>query len=110
MITMRKIFLLLISTSIATFYSCTSGEKDIHPVRKDIVQAVYASGKIFPQRHYTVVSKFPGYIQKIHVNAGDQVKHGQLLLTIKNETGQLSTSSARNQYELARQNASEDGS
>lgn len=106
---MKKITLFLLCSSVIILTSCGNKDKAVHPVKKDIIQAVYASGKVFPLHHYTVVSKFPGYIQKVHVNAGDHVKIGQLLLTVRNEAGQLNTMTARNQYELARQNADENG-
>jgi len=104
--TYRSIILLLIAAIAA---SCGGKKNDVHPFRKDIVQAVYASGRLFPEHHYTVLSKFPGYIQQIHVKAGDVVKSGQLLLTVKNEVGKLNTSSAKNQFDLAKENADENG-
>ncbi len=86
---------------IIVLFSCGKNNNVTKPVRKDVVQAVYASGKLFPKDHYMVLSKFPGYIQQVHVNAGDIVKAGQILLTIRNETGKLNTGSALNQLNLA---------
>lgn len=103
----RPIYFIL---SILALVSCSKKKDEIHPVRKDIIQAVYASGRLFPEKHYTVVSKFPGYIQKIHVAAGDKVKTGQVLLTVRNEVGRLNTITAKNEVDLARQNADENGS
>lgn len=94
---------------IVALLSCGKQKDETTAIRKDIVQAVYASGKLFPKQHYTVVSKFPGYIQQIHVKAGDAVRSGQILLTVRNEIGKLNTMSARNQLLLAEENADVDG-
>jgi HlyD family secretion protein len=89
--------------------SCDNSNNQVKPVRNDIIQAVYASGKLFPVNHYTVYSKFPGYIQNIYVKPGMAVKQGDLLLSIRNEVSTLNTNSAFNQAQLARQNADENG-
>ena len=97
------IFALLASTILS---SCSKSGK-VSPVRKDITQAVYASGKIYPMNDYRVVSKLPGYVEKIHVHIGDTVHAGQPLLTIKSEVSELSVTTAKNLLELARRNSDE---
>lgn len=99
---MKQIFLFTIA---AAFFSCGKKGDTALPVRKDITQAVYASGKIYPLNDYKVYAKLPGYVEKIHVHVGDSVKVGQPLLTIKSEVSEKNVEMAKNQYDLAQKNA-----
>src|SRR3990170_2405462 len=85
-------------------FSCGKKNDSVLPIRKDITQAVYASGKIYPLNDYKVYAKLPGYVEKIHVHVGDSVKVGQPLLTIKSEVSEKNVEMAKNQYELAQKN------
>lgn len=105
---MRKTFLIFLS--ILIFGSCKRSAESVTPIRKDLTQAVYASGKIYPLNDYKVYSKLPGYIEKIHVRVGDSVKAGQPLITIKSEVSELNVSTAKNLLELAQKNANENSS
>lgn len=100
----KYFFLFCISLS---FLSCGKKNDSTNPVRKNITQAVYSSGKIYPVNDYKVYAKLPGYVEKIHVNVGDSVKIGQGLLTIKSEVSEKNVEMAKNQYELAQKNAGE---
>ena len=102
---MKKTSLVLIV--IALLSSCGSKNNSTFPVRKDITQAVYASGKIFPVNDYKVYSKLPGYIEKIHVHVGDSVMVGQPLMTIRSEVSDLNVNTAKNLLELAQKNANQ---
>ncbi len=86
--------------------ACSGGEKEFQVVRKDLVQAVYASGEVLPLHYYEVTAKAPGTIDSIFVTAGQIVKTGDTLLRIQNPTSELSLRSAENLYELAKKNAS----
>ncbi|GAB4449479.1 MAG: hypothetical protein OHK0036_06500 [Bacteroidia bacterium] len=102
---MRKIYVVPL-ISVFLFY-CSKNKDITHPIKKDIVQAVYASGKIYPVNVYNVYSKLPGYIAKIHVQAGDNVKAGQVLITIRSEATEKNLEIARNQFKLASINISD---
>ncbi len=86
-------------------FACKKGKDVTTPERRDLTQAVYASGKIYPVNDYKVYSKLPGYIEKIHVHVGDSVKVGQPLMTIKSEVSELNVNSAKNLLSLAQKNA-----
>lgn len=81
--------------------SCSSNETKIKPQVKDITQAVYASGKIYPVNYYKVNSQIPGYIETILVEVGDTIEKGQPLFRIKNETSELAEKMAGNNLQLA---------
>ena len=104
---MKKLFLFAL---LSIFLSCAKKNNVIKPVRKDITQAVYASGKIYPVNDYKIYAKLPGYIQTIHVKIGDVVKIGQPLITIRSEVSDKNVAMAKNQYELAEKNAAENSS
>lgn len=89
--------------------SCGSKSETINPVNKDLTQAVYASGKIFPKNDYKVSARLPGYVQEILVKVGDTVKAGQPLLRIRSEISDINVEAAKNQYALASRNATESG-
>lgn len=103
----RYISYILIAGSLV---SCGKGSSTTYPSRKDLTQAVYASGKLYPLNDYKVFSKLPGYVEKVHVKVGDTVTIGQPLLTIKSEVSSLNAEAAKNQYELAQKNAGENAS
>lgn len=105
---MKKFIYLLFFLPL--LYSCSKEKSNNRPERRDLIQAVYASGKLFPLNHYTVISKFPGYVGAIHVKPGDLVRNGQKLISIRNEVNTINTGIAKNQLELARQHADENGS
>lgn len=99
--------LICILTVIILLSSCKNNNNSTFPSRKDVTQAVYASGKIFPLNDYKVFSKLPGYIEKIHVRIGDSVKVGQALMTIRSEVSELNVNTAKNLLDLARKNTNE---
>lgn len=100
-IILNYIGIVLLITSI---YSCKKNNNTTKPLRKDLVQAVYASGKIYPVNHYRVLAKFPGYISNLNVKVGQTVKAGDTLAIIKNESLNNNTTIAQNNAELASRN------
>jgi HlyD family secretion protein len=99
--------LLLILSFAGLHFSCEKKEDKAIAQLKDITQAVYASGKIYPLDYYRLNVSIPGYIQAIHVKIGDTVEVGQPLFTMKSEVSNLNVSTAKNNLELAQLNASE---
>jgi len=87
--------------------SCGDKEDKTHPVFKDITQAVYASGKIFPVDYYRLNVSIPGYIKEIYVKVGDTVNVGEPLFAMKSEVTNFNVATAKNNLDLATLNASE---
>ncbi len=97
---------ILIPILVLLLFSCT--RKEEHMVqRKDLVQAVYASGEVLPVDFYQVTSKIPGIVDSIYVSVGQRVAAGDALLKIQNQTNQLNLQTAQNLYELAKTKASD---
>jgi HlyD family secretion protein len=101
--------ILVAATISIALLSCKGGSETIHPEKRDLTQAVYASGKIFPKNDYKVSARLPGYVQEILVHVGDTVSAGQPLLRIRSEISSINVEAAKNQYNLAANNASESG-
>jgi HlyD family secretion protein len=101
--------ILIAATISIALLSCKGGSEPIHPEKRDLTQAVYASGKIFPKNDYKVSSRLPGYVQEILVHVGDTVSAGQPLIRIRSEISAINVEAAKNQYQLAANNASESG-
>lgn len=94
-------------TVIASLFlaACGGNKNSISPQKKDLVQAVYASGKVYPVAYYKLLAKNSGYVKKIFVNPGDLIKKGDTLIVIKNDQADLSTQTAKNLLNFAQQNA-----
>lgn len=85
--------------------SCGGGHKTVSPIKKDLVQAVYASGKVFPVGYYKLQAKYPGYVKAIYVKPGDLIKKGDTLIAIRNDQADFAAESAKNLMNLAQKNA-----
>lgn len=99
---------IIYNTIIAGFIvltSCGGNKNSTSPIKKDLVQAVYASGKVYPHAYYKLLAKYSGYVKKIYVNPGDIIKKGDTLLVIKNDQADLSTQTAKNLLSFAQKNA-----
>jgi len=103
---MKFIGVLVLSAMVV---GCSSKSTSIRPERRDITQAVYASGKIYPLDFTQVSTKVPGIVQEIFVHEGDSVVVGQPLVRIKSVANDVGIEAARNQLVLARENAQTSG-
>ena len=80
---MKKLtYLLLILSFAINFSSCN--KQYAKPQRKDVIDAVFASGNVFYFDEYNVVSNTDGYIRKILKRQGDSVKSGENVFVIAN--------------------------
>ncbi|MGZ3752189.1 MAG: efflux RND transporter periplasmic adaptor subunit [Mucilaginibacter sp.] len=78
----------------------------VHPQKKDIIETVYASGKIMADSEYTVYALNPGTVIKKLVKEGDRVKKNQILYVINNTAPAAKLDAANISYSTARQNLS----
>lgn len=75
-------------------------QTSITPIRKDIIDVVFASGNIETEGQYYVTAQSEGYLVKSFVKEGDTVKKGEFLFQIDDETqkAQLESSIATFNY------------
>ncbi len=102
---MRVINISLIITGMFLMTACGGSKNSTSPQKKDLIQAVYASGKVYPHAYYKLLSKYSGYVKKIYVNPGDMINKGDTLIVIKNEQADLSAQTAKNLLNFAQKNA-----
>lgn len=100
---MAKYFSLLFLIILA---SCKH-EATIHPERKNIVETVYASGKIIAENEYNLYALSNGTVIKKLAREGDSVKKGQVIYIINNDAPTAKLDAARSNYENAQSNISD---
>ena len=65
-----------------------SGCKDapvVYPLRKEIIETVYASGKIMPENEYRLSALSTGTILQKLAKDGDTIKKGQVIYIVSND-------------------------
>src|SRR6266498_806021 len=93
-------------TILLLFLSACNHSNIIHPQKKDIVETVYASGKIISNNEYDVYALSGGTVIKKLVKEGDTVNKDEILYVIKNEAPAARLEAARSNYENAKSNLS----
>jgi HlyD family secretion protein len=86
------------------FVACSS-KNTLHPQIKDIVETVYASGKIMGDGEYNLCSLAGGTIIRKLVRDGDHVAKGQVLFIIRSEAPAAKLEAAKSTYINASENA-----
>jgi multidrug efflux pump subunit AcrA (membrane-fusion protein) len=87
--------------------SCNTRETAV-PVRKDIEEAVFASGHVEQENDYTVSAKVDGIILSIPVREGDPVKKNDVIALIEDDVQKNQYQDAVAVYNDAVENASTD--
>jgi HlyD family secretion protein len=101
---MRSVFIYIVAVSFL-FVGCKHSTT-IHPERKNIVETVYASGKILADSEYTVYALNAGNVIKKQVKEGDIVKRNQVLYVINNTAPAAKLDASKEAYDNALQNVS----
>jgi RND family efflux transporter MFP subunit len=108
-------FITILSIGFASLVSCSSNEKAKEteisaPVKVEIAKAssssengVSASGQIEASETANISTRVMGYILKINAKVGDQVKSGQVLVSLNNED--MSAKKAQAEAMMAEANA-----
>jgi len=78
----------------------------IHAGRKDLIETVYASGRISPGNEYSQSALCTGTIIRKCVRDGDTVKKGQLLYLVSNGSADQKAASSAKNYAIAEENLS----
>lgn len=91
----------------AILTGCDKKEEFTKPQVKPLVEAVYASGIIVSENEYQAFAQVDGYVADKQVQAGDPVKKGDALYIIQADQQTARYRIARENYELALKNFSE---
>jgi len=87
------------------FFNGCNQISEVSPQRKDIVDAVFASGHIENLNQYSVNANVDGFLTKIYVVEGDSVKSGSPLFFLSNEVQHSQVENAHNNLDFASHNA-----
>ncbi len=74
---------LYISTLLIVAVACNRGNEGVAPTYRELTEAVYASGNVYPRQEYTVTADATGLIQQRLVNEGDSIRQSQLLFVLE---------------------------
>lgn len=91
---------------VLSWMSCKNAAV-VYPEKKDIIETVYASGKIISANEYKLAALSNGTIVKKLVKDGDSVQKGQLLYVISNEAASERYNAALTNYQIITSNRSE---
>jgi len=86
-------------------YSCNKAQQ-VHLQRKDIIETVYASGKIVSDNEYNLYALSNGTIIKKQVKDGDKVRKGQVLYVVQNDAAAAKYQAALDNYQNTELNLS----
>lgn len=79
-----KSIVYILTLSLLT--ACNRGSDGIAPTYRDLTEAVYASGSVYPRSEYTVTADATGILQQRLVNEGDSIRRNQLLFVLESTT------------------------
>jgi multidrug efflux pump subunit AcrA (membrane-fusion protein) len=99
--------MLLFMLSVFFLVSCKKRET-ISPVRKNLTEAVFASGHVEQENNYTVSAKVEGIILSIPIKEGDSVLKDDVIALIEDDIQKNQLQDAQVLYEDALSNASTD--
>jgi len=93
------------SVLLIFFFAGCKHQESTNLSKKNIVEAVFASGSVITEHQYIVTSQADGYLSKSFFNEGDSVKAGKILFRIENEAQPEQLSNAEANYKYAVSNA-----
>ena len=83
---------------------CKRGSDGISPTYRELTEAVYASGNVYPRNEYTVTADANGVLQQRLVNEGDSIRRNQLLFVLESATEDARRQAAASAYQQSRSN------
>lgn len=83
---------------------CKRSTDGTSPAYRELTEAVYASGNVYPRNEYTVTADAQGVLQQRLVNEGDSIRQNQLLFVLESATEYARQQAAANAYRQSRAN------
>ncbi|QIP15404.1 HlyD family efflux transporter periplasmic adaptor subunit [Spirosoma aureum] len=93
-----------LSAIVLLVAACHQGSDGLSPTYRELTEAVYASGNIYPRNEYIVTADATGVLQQRLVNEGDSIRRNQLLFVLESDTEDARQQAAANAYRQARAN------
>ena len=101
---MKNQFILSIAT-ILLLASCGKKTEETKPIRRDVIETVFASGILEAKNTYTLKAQTDGYLSAVNFEEGNFVSAGKILAIVDNKESGLNQESARELYDIAQNNA-----
>jgi HlyD family secretion protein len=84
--------------------SCGKPTQETTPIRKDVIETVFASGILEAKGTYQLTAQSDGYLTVLNFDEGDLVKQGMVLAVVENQESGFNTESANALYNIAQNN------
>jgi len=97
---MRLVYLFLAALTLCGCWGCPSSSV-VYPQRKQLIETVYASGKIVPDDEFSLAALCTGRIIRKLVHDGDTVAKGQLLFEISADDARERADAAAANYAIS---------
>jgi multidrug resistance efflux pump len=95
----------IITVSVFLLASCGKKTQETKPIRKDVIETVFASGILEAKNTYTLKAQTDGYLSAVNFEEGNFVSAGKILAIVDNKESGLNQESARELYSIAQNNA-----
>lgn len=95
---------LSIAALLLLLSACKRGSEGVSPAYRELTEAVYASGNVYPRNEYTVTADAGGVLQQRLVSEGDSIRRNQLLFVLESATEAARQQAAANAYRQSRAN------
>ncbi len=90
--------------AVVILSSCGKKTEETKPIRKDVVETVFASGFLEANNTYNLVALNEGYLSAIFYEEGDIIKKGSIMAIIDNKENHINTQSANELWNMAQNN------
>jgi HlyD family secretion protein len=84
--------------------SCGKPTQETTPIRKDVIETVFASGILEAKGTYQLTAQSDGCLTVLNFDEGDLVKQGMVLAVVENQESGFNTESANALYNIAQNN------
>lgn len=95
---------LSILATLIVIVACKRSPEGTSPTYRELTEAVYASGNVYPRNEYSVTADAAGVLQKRFVNEGDSIRQNQLLFVLESTSEMARQQAAASAYRQARAN------
>ncbi len=81
--------------------SCKQPKEETMPIRKDVLETVFAAGVLEANNTYNLTAQMDGYLQNVSFKEGDMLKTGQVLAKIDNQENAFNAENAAALYDIS---------
>ncbi len=89
---------------LTLLWSCNRPSEEVSPVRKNVVETVFASGVLEADGTYNLTAKTDGYLKEVTIQEGEEVAAGKLLAVVDNMENMYNKQSTEDLYNIANSN------